>query len=52
MKTENIKNKINNIRKHKLGLTIVNINQVFDILMKYYKKIVINSSRNLMSYIL
>ena len=27
MKTENIKNEINNIRKHKLGLTSINTNQ-------------------------
>lgn len=38
MKTENIKNEINNIIKHKLGLTSINTNSVFDILMKYYKK--------------
>ena len=50
MKTENIKNEINNIRKHKLGLTSINTNQVFDILMKYYKKIVINAPRNIMGY--
>ena len=50
MKTENIKNEINNIIKHKLGLTSINTNSVFDILMKYYKKIVINVPRNIMGY--
>lgn len=50
MKTENIKNEINNIIKHKLGLTSINTNSVFDILMKYYKKIVINAPRNIMGY--